>query len=956
LTTEPEEASASIPSGDHGRRWQRIDQLFDRALDVPEAERDAFLTANCAGDAELRGAVERLLAADAGNERFLESPAPWGDRSGAEPSPAGDSGDLHATEVAASIGPYRILSRIGQGGMGVVYLARREDDLFAQRVAVKFLLRGLDGPHEVARFERERQALAQLAHPSIARLLDGGATADGRPYLIMEYVEGVALDEACDRRGAPVTERLERFLDVCGAVEHAHAHLLVHRDLKPGNVLVNEAGEVKLLDFGLVKRLRPEAAKTATPLHDLDTVTELRPVTLGYSAPEQMRGGAITTATDVYSLGVLLHQLLVGVLPFDDDRILAAAYAGAPWPVAASLVHRLSRRTPLEREAVARWRSTPLTRLSTQLGGDLDAILGKALEERPERRYSSVRALADDVRRHLDHRPVAARRPTRGYRLRRFVRRHRWAVSTVAAGAALVALTVGLGIARARDVAREKETAEQALTFLEGLFAAAGTSWSGSQSEPPTLRSVLDLGAESLRTELAERPATRRRLARSLAGAYLDLGLGSPAEELVREVLTDAAKTSASLAADEAGEFELLRVRALSAQGRFRPAAELATSLLAARPDASADAPAGATATRRSRLLQALASAQVGASEFADAERNFSVAVDEARRAGPLGGEVLTRALDGLAGVYRRTGRLEEALALRRELLDQARRLHGEGHLATLLATMNLATAEAGRGDTDAAASHMRLVLEGLAGRDQPLLIAEVHSSLAAVAIDQGDAATARPHARESLRLRTAALGPDHPLVANSFDTVGAAARDLGDLVEAEEAYRSSLRIREAAFGERHAQVARSLCLVAELALRRGRLGEANALFERGLRVSRDVLGPEHVQVSRALSGLGRVAQAEGRLGDAERWLRESLRLRVRGLPPEHHWTAEAKSELGGCLVMRGATAEAAGLLRDALDVLRRANPADLRVAETETRLRALADRTRRSGAGGSRR
>jgi serine/threonine-protein kinase len=757
----------------------------------------------------------------------------------------------------------------------------------------------------------------------------------------MEYVAGVALDEACDRHRWTLAERLERFLDVCAAIEHAHAHLLVHRDVKPGNVLVTETGEVKLLDFGLVKRLRPPANGPAPAEDDQDTVTELRPVTLAYAAPEQLRGGAITTATDVYSLGVLLHHLLVGGVPFADGGILAAAYAGAPWPVPANLSHALRRRDAAERESLAHLRSTAVPRLVAQLDGDLDAIVGKALEERPERRYASVRALADDIRRHLDDRPVAARRPTHGYRFGRFLRRHRWSVSAATTVAALVVVSIALGVTRARDVAREKETAEQALAFLEGLFAAAGNSWSGPRADPPSLRSVLDLGAESLRTELAGRPAARRRLARSLAGAYLDLGLGLPAEELAREALADPSDPPP---AEEVAAFELVRVRALSEQGQFKQAAERATTLLARPP---------AEALSRSRLLEALAFAQTGSSAFADAERNFARAVDEARSAGPAGADALALARDGLASVYRRTGRLEAAMALRRELLEEARRRHGDGHFATLGATMNLATAEAQRGDTEAAARHMRTVLDALAGRNQPVLIAEVHSSLAAVAIDRGDAETARPHARESLRLRTAALGPDHPLVASSFDTVGAVARDLGDLDEAEEAYRASLRIREAAFGERHAQVARSLCQVGEVALRKGRISEANALFERGLRVSRDVLGPEHVQVSRALSGLGRVAQAERRLADAERWLRESLSLRRKGLPPDHHWTAEAKSELGGCLVARGALAEAAVLLREALVVLRGSGPRDPRVAETEARLEALARRERRPSAHG---
>ncbi|HEY4594858.1 MAG TPA: serine/threonine-protein kinase, partial [Thermoanaerobaculia bacterium] len=287
-------------------RWREIDLVFAEALDRPAAGRKAFLDEACAGDAELRTAVERLLLADEQSDTFLEQPV--GDLLGLLPE----------VEAGERLGPYRLLRRLGAGGMGTVYLARREDEHYQQDVALKILRSGLQGTEAVHRFLAERQILARLEHPNIARLYDGGSTPDGRPYLVMELVEGLPVDEYCNRRQLTVDQRLDLFRRICSAVQYAHQNLLVHRDLKPGNILVTEAGEPKLLDFGIAKRLEPGSATQP----DL-TQTGSRMMTPSYASPEQVRGEAITTASDVYSLGVVLYGLLAGRLPYRVESGLA---------------------------------------------------------------------------------------------------------------------------------------------------------------------------------------------------------------------------------------------------------------------------------------------------------------------------------------------------------------------------------------------------------------------------------------------------------------------------------------------------------------------------------------------------------------------------------------------------------------------------------------------------------
>ncbi len=394
-------------------RWKQIDDLFGQALEIEEDRRGAFLSERCADDAELRRSVERLLALEVEAESFMAEPVAVGiERPAAEPS-----GALEGMRI----GPYLLIQPIGHGGMGSVYLAHREDD-YRQTVAIKLVRQGLGNEEARRRFRHERQVLARLEHPHIARLYDGGTTGEGRPYLVMEWVEGLPIDHYCDQHRLPVRRRLALFSEVCSVVTYAHRRLLVHCDLKPSNILVTADGAPKLLDFGIAKLLPAADAKETT------LTKGSRPLTPAYASPEQIQGKEITTASDVYSLGVLLYQLLCGHLPFHTSRHhlgiehlnLDQEPVSPSRRVSESLVENDGE---IDSEVLGRRRGTNPRELASQLRGDLDAIVLKALRNDPQQRYLTVDELSADIRRHLELRPVRARRGLRSYRISRWLRR-----------------------------------------------------------------------------------------------------------------------------------------------------------------------------------------------------------------------------------------------------------------------------------------------------------------------------------------------------------------------------------------------------------------------------------------------------------------------------------------------------------------------------------------------------
>ena len=443
--------------------WPRLEALLDRALDMDEHARSVLLEEVRADDPALADELGTLLRAAETTGGPLDGSVVdlLGDEFLSEVTDQGQD----ALAAGHRLGAYRIVSVLGMGGMGRVFLAERADGQFEQRVALKVLRWDAAGPDVVRRFKLERQVLASLEHPGIARLLDGGITEDGLPYLVMELVEGTTIDQYCAQRASGLSERIRLFLEVCASVQYAHANLVVHRDLKPLNILVTQAGRTKLLDFGVAKLL--DASDAAI------THADGAPITPKYAAPEQVLGDPVTTATDVYALGVLLHELLAGGRPHEADD-------PGPTEIARRIVSEdpaLPSRSAQERAGREQDDGLPSP---TALKGDLDSILIKALRRRPDDRYSSVDQFASDLRRYLGNEPVAARDAGIPYRVRRFVRRHR--VGVMAMVAVLASLGVGTGVAlsqarqavaESRRALEEADRADRIATALGGVFDVA---------------------------------------------------------------------------------------------------------------------------------------------------------------------------------------------------------------------------------------------------------------------------------------------------------------------------------------------------------------------------------------------------------------------------------------------------------------------------------------------------
>ncbi|HET7111451.1 MAG TPA: serine/threonine-protein kinase, partial [Gemmatimonadales bacterium] len=504
--------------------WDAVAELFAETAGLSPRERSALLAERCRDRPEVRAAVERLLLSrDACGEGFLAS------------LPSGLVRDAMAELDAPPprLGAWRALRELGQGGMGQVFLAERVDGQFTQRAALKLLKRGMDSRAILARFLRERQILAGLEHPNIARLLDGGIAPDGRPFFVMEYVEGLPLTRYADEQQLSIAQRLTLFQHVCLAVEYAHRNLVIHRDLKPSNILVTADGEPKLLDFGIARLLASDGADATTEL----TEAGRQPLTPEYAAPEQLHGGAITTSTDVYGLGALLYELLAGCRPGSDAAATLPRNDREPLPVSIAAT-----RQPAA-EQVAGARSSEPNRLRRRLTGDLDVITATALRSEPDRRYPSVGALRDDIERHQQRLPVTARPDSAVYRTSRFIRRHR-------AGAALTAVIVFLALAygltvqlQARALARERDRAQreavaarQVSDFLVGVFEVADPTHSG-MGDTIRARTLLDQGAERVQLDLAGQPLIMARMLNVIGRAYDNLSRSDLAEALLQRAL-----------------------------------------------------------------------------------------------------------------------------------------------------------------------------------------------------------------------------------------------------------------------------------------------------------------------------------------------------------------------------------------------------------------------------------
>jgi tetratricopeptide (TPR) repeat protein/tRNA A-37 threonylcarbamoyl transferase component Bud32 len=847
------------PEGEAGW-WRRFDELAELAT----AERASALSGLAGEQPALAARLAQLFAAEKDAPEILSQPVAAQAPGFVAAAFAADAGP-QATDVApgSRIGPYQLLAVLGRGGMGEVFLAERADGVFEQRVALKLIKRGMDSEEIVRRFERERQILARLEHPGIARLLDGGTAPDGRPYFVLELVEGESILSYCRRVQAPLEERLRLVIAACEAVDTAHRSLVVHRDLKPSNLLVTAAGQVKLLDFGIAKLLAEEQEEWATRY-------AATPLTPAYAAPEQLLGEPVTTATDVYALGVILYELLTGRSPHPGGRSLSALAAMA----------RQDDAEPTERPSTVLREAVPdaagdeagisgRRRLARRVQGDLDTVVLAALQRDPARRYRSAADLGADLQRFLAGRTVRARPDSALYRARKLVLRHKLAAAALAA--ALVSLIAGaaVSLAEAHTARAQAHRAERVKDLLISIFHTADPE--NDQGPQLTARQILAAGAGRVQTELAAEPEVQAELLDALA--QIDRSLG----------LYDAA--GAAAAASLASRRRLFGGRS----------AEAALSLTT-----MTEIEAG-----RGHLDESWRIAEQARPVL---ERRFGLESREWQRLAAI-----------RVFVLHEQGELEKALALERQMTAVTRRQFGPRSAETgrcLIETSSIL------GDLSRFAEAERTAREGLAilaasVRVPPLEVSFAHRNLAEQVGLAGHREEAAGEYAIALAEQRTAVGPNHVEVAETLIKQGFLLSEMRRDGEAEQALREAVRILEP-LGHYDVGSARrylGFCLINQ-----ERYAEAEREFVAVERFLRQKVGDDHPLVWGALLSEGLARLRLGRLDEAERTLNPVVAHYER-MGPESNEIRSALKYLGEVARLRGQAGRALALHRRAREI-----------------------------------
>jgi serine/threonine-protein kinase len=904
------------------QRWRVLEDLFQAACDLPPAERPEFLDHACCGDSSLRLEVEALLASADHTSGFIQQPV----------LDAARTVSQSFVSCGKRVGPYEVCTLIGVGGMSHVYLGRRADQAYSQNVALKFMHTGFGRDSEMlVRFRVERQILANLNHPNVARLFDGGVTPEGLPWLALEYVEGVPIDEYCRGRSLSLRHRLELFLTVCAAIEYAHRNLVIHRDIKSANVLVTSEGVPKLLDFGIAKLLAPEFADSVR------TRASERLMTPEYASPEQVRGEPVTTATDVYSLGVLLYELLAGRRPF---RVKTAN----PLEMAQAICEE----TPPSPSATCA--SDPSAGLDPRrLKGDLDTIVLMAIRKEPERRYSSVAQLSADVRAYLGGYPLVARGDSWGYRAGTFIKRHKAAVaSAVVVAIALAGFAIGMRML-AQKAGRERETAQREAQFLAGMFRA--TSPATAHGQAITARTLLDQGAARINHELSGAPQLRASLLQVIAEAYRSLGLFKESQTSAQQAF-ELVRSSLGADSPEAAKSQELLAELQRDQGHYAEAEALLRQLIASKQK-TRQAQSPETANLMAELGECLWW-EAKDDEAIDLLRR-TLAID--RKNGPDYGSA-TR--NYLALTLERKGDIEEAQQLLEEAVEISRRTLGSDSPSYIHTLHNLGSSFVNRGDLYGAEARLREALairRRVLGPDHPDLRYSL-SSLSSVLLRRGEWRAAEPYVKENLDLAVKTLGSEHPQLAapmvygglllqakrdykgaremftriaeilkkaNSGNTWPAAVItsslawldfDQGNYAAAEEEARSAMDLLRKLGGENTPEFAASLVQVAEVRLYEGDVRSAEPLLRQALEIRRKRLSAGHPDISASEVRLGEALLADKAPEQAEPLLKQAVHSLTH--PPFRvpAWqVAEAKAAYGVCLQALGRTAEGAALL-----------------------------------------
>ena len=850
-------------------RWQQIQSLFEQLLDAGETERAEHLARACGDDMELRSSVESLLKSDERREDPLRHAIGETAESLLE--------DHQDRLIGTRIGPYRVVSILGHGGMSTVYRGERDDSQYRQTVAIKVLQHATLHPRLRSRLHSERHILATLDHPSIARLIDSGDLEDGTPYLVMEHVDGESIDVYCDSRTLFVRERLELFVQVCAAVQYAHRNLVVHRDIKASNIFVTEEGSPKLLDFGIAKLLAPESLSHTLPV----TRLQERILTPENAAPEQVLGRPITTATDIYGLGVLLYQLLTGrspyrLLSYSQLQLERAICMDDPVRPSQMVISKLSGEKDADRSRISDRRGLSPQRLRARLSGDLDAIVSMAMRKEPDRRYPSVEALADDLNRHLLGQPVRARQGDWRYNTAKFLRRHLLAVGGVAVAFLALALFAGAmlwenhRIELARDAtAQERDRAQQVSAFLVDVFSQADPF--NAQGKEPTAKDLLDRGAEKITGNLSLQPEVRAQLLESIGLAYRRQGLSERAIPLFEQAV------------------------ALRRQERPLDNGHVALAL--------------------ANLARALTDA--GHLISAEAYLGQAVALSESSTAPPRALETADILVQ--FGNFERDAKSDPARAaqLFGKALNIYRNVIGNQNVQVASTLNGLASTAVWMDDYSLAEHYQRealAIFQATVSRNHPDNAIAL-ATLGYILIQREKYTEAEQVLNEALQIERNVFGTDNPRIAAIEEDLGILYDREGDMTRAVAATQAALRITRDRLGANHFMVGYYLDALANLYLKAGDLAAAETDARQALAVYAQALPPRHLYVASTHQLLGEVLLRRDALAAAEAELRASLDMNMELAGADSWRTARSAASLGWTLIKRDKASEGEPML-----------------------------------------
>ena len=846
---------------DRQEKWERIKEIVGAALEKEPSQRPAFLKEVCGADDSLRTEVESLLAASDSSQDLSQ---------GALKTIFND-----ATSISKSVGPYQLLQKLGEGGMGQVWLAEQTSPV-RRKVALKFIKAGMYDDSVLRRFQSERQSLAIMDHPAIAKVFDGGATPEGQPYFVMEFVQGLPITNYCDQQKLKLRDRLNLFIRACEGVQHAHQKAIIHRDLKPANILVVEIDgqpAPRIIDFGLARPVTPYFSGES-----LNTKLGSLVGTPGYMSPEQADPGVldVDTRTDVYSLGVILYELLTGFLPFDADRWKKQRLDEVLRQLREEDPPRPSTKVSTDRKessSRAKARGTVPEQLASQLRGDLDWITMKAVEKDRARRYGTPSELAADLSRYLKNEPVVARPASAGYRLGKYVRRHRLAVS-IAAG--LVLVLAGFAVVQAaqlRRITRERDRANRIAEFMTSMFKVSNPS--EARGNTITAREILDKSSSEIDAGLSHDPELKAQMMDFMGKIYWHLGLFGQSKELLTKAL------------------------------------DIRQHILGPEHPSTLDS------------MQSLANTLADQGQVTEADKLYEKVFETSRRVFGPTNRMTVMAMNSIALDMITETKYPEAEKMQRDILEIDRRTLGQDNPDTLTLLSNLALTLKYEGHFADAEKLNRQALEGrrrTLGADHPDTLRSANNLALNLAEEHASPKEAEELIRAALASQQRILGPTHMDTLESMNTLGMILEAQHKYEEEESVARHLLELATSSLGPEHPRTLLAMNNLAAVLDNEKQYAESAQLLSRVYEIQRRKRGPEKYATLLAMTNLAGILQDEKQYTEAEKLGREALQIERRKLGDENPLTLQQMFNLSNALELTGHDAEADKLLRETLE------------------------------------